>query len=274
MMNRYFQVTMEVGGNEEQEILVAKLISIGFESFEQQSNKLIAFIPTSEFHEKEFTSLVNEANLQFDKIILEEKNWNEEWEKSFAPVVIGDFSTVRASFHPPNQNTDYEIVITPKMSFGTGHHATTYMMLQLMAEEDFTCSTVLDFGTGTGILSIMAEKLGADHIVAIDVDNWSIENAAENLVLNGCAKITLQKRDNIPLDKSFKKILANINRNVILETLPDLCRVLEAKGTILLSGLLHSDFDQIDAEATKLGLKLQKKGEKSGWIALRYNLLS
>jgi ribosomal protein L11 methyltransferase len=273
-MSNYVRATIEVDGGEERYVLMANLIAIGFESFEENTNELIACVIESDFDKKEFKLLMERDHHPYELNVIEEKNWNEEWERNFEPVVIGDFCSVRAAFHPHNDSTTHEIVITPKMSFGTGHHATTYMMLELMKEEDFVDSSVLDFGTGTGILAIMAEKLGASEIMAIDVDNWSIENAAESLTLNGCRNITLEKRDNIPLDKSFNKILANINRNVILESLPNMCKVLEARGTILLSGLLNSDFEEINAKATKLGLQLQRKGEKSGWIALRYKLPS
>ena len=160
------------------------------------------------------------------------------------------------------------------MSFGTGHHATTSLMIELMQDIDFSNASVLDFGTGTGILAVMAEKLGAKEVVAIDVDEWSILNAKENFETNQCAKIQLIQANNIPADKSFRIVLANINRNIILENLPAMCKILEAKGEILLSGLLVSDFEVVNTEAANLGLHLQRKGEKSGWIALSYALPS
>jgi ribosomal protein L11 methyltransferase len=273
-MSRYLQVTIPVSSDEERELLIATLISAGFESFEEVAGSLKAFIPEGDFDQLSFRSLMNQSSQQFDVELIPEKNWNEEWEKNFEPVVIRDFCRVRAAFHKVDPTMQHEIIITPKMSFGTGHHATTHMMLELMAQDDFKNLSVLDFGTGTGILSIMAEKLGAQEVLAIDIDDWSIENAAENLQLNNCSKTRLAKRDNIPLDKSFNRILANINRNVILDSLPNMCKVLVSKGAILLSGLLQSDFEMVHGEATSLGLQLQRKGEKSGWIALRYILLS
>jgi ribosomal protein L11 methyltransferase len=210
---------------------------------------------------------------RFDIESLPVKNWNEEWEKNFDPVVVDDFCSIRAEFHKPNPRTRFELIITPKMSFGTGHHATTFMMLQLMQHLELKDETVLDFGTGTGILAIMAEKLGAADVVAIDIDEWSIQNAIENLALNGCRRIQLYKSDNIPADKSFKIILANINRNVILEQLPVMCKLLTGKGELLLSGLMVEDFEMIQSEAMKYRLVLHKKLERSGWIALRYIII-
>jgi ribosomal protein L11 methyltransferase len=273
-MNKYVQATIEVDNDEEREVLIAELIIVGFESFEEDPKLLKAFVTDAAFDESAFRSLIQQRGKKFKLEAISEKNWNEEWERNFQPVVIGDFCAVRAAFHEPIVQTKHEIIITPKMSFGTGHHATTHLMLELMGEEIFTNLTVLDFGTGTGILSIMAEKLGASAVLAIDIDEWSIENAAENLHMNNCRNTTLEKRGNIPLNASFNRILANINRNVILDSLPDMCKVLQVNGAILLSGLLQSDFEQINVEATSLGLQLQRKGEKSGWIALRYNLLS
>lgn len=263
-----------MSSDEEREIFIARLISIGFESFEEDATELKTFVNEFDFDEKEFKLLMQQFPHSFMIEAIPEKNWNEEWEKNFEPVAIGSFCLVRAAFHEPDPGMKHEIIITPKMSFGTGHHATTYMMLELMSEDDFKGLSVLDFGTGTGILSIMAEKLGAKEVLAIDMDDWSIENAKENLQLNNCRMTTLEKRDNIPLDKTFNRILANINRNVILDSLPNMCKVLGRKGAILLSGLLQQDFEKIHDEATSLGLQLQKKGEKSGWIALSYILLS
>jgi ribosomal protein L11 methyltransferase len=269
-MNKYLQVSIPVDTDLQNEILLAELISIGFYSFQEEQKLLKAFVAEDKFDEQVLKSIIEHYELSYSVESIQEKNWNEEWEKNFEPVVIGDHCTIRAKFHESNPKTKHEIVITPKMSFGTGHHATTYLMIELMQDMDFKNSEVLDFGTGTGILAIMAEQLGAKEILAIDIDDWSIMNAKENIETNQCIKIQLLQTDNIPPNKSFKIILANINRNVILENLPIMCKILEARGEILLSGLLVIDFEQVDAEATKRGLHLQRKGEKSGWIALRY----
>jgi ribosomal protein L11 methyltransferase len=269
-MDTYLQANIVMDNDPRREIVMAQLISIGFDAFEEETKWLKAYVPQSEFDEEAFLSIIRLHQLSYEMEIVPAKNWNEEWEKNFQPVVIGDFCSVRASFHKPNKNTAYDLVISPKMSFGTGHHATTYMMLELMQDLSFGDADVLDFGTGTGILAIMAEKLGANHITAVDLDDWSIENAKENSAMNNCSRIQLLKTNNIPADKSFKFILANINRNVIVDGLPVMCKILEANGEILLSGLMEADFAQVHAEASRLGLYLQRKGEKSGWIVLRY----
>ncbi|HYJ38299.1 MAG TPA: 50S ribosomal protein L11 methyltransferase [Chitinophagaceae bacterium] len=269
-MDTYLQVNIEIESDLQREIVTAELISIGFDAFEEETKLLKAYVLQNDFDEKAFNSIVDLHQLNYEVESILSKNWNEEWEKNFHPVVIGNFCSVRANFHEPNKNTAFDLVITPKMSFGTGHHATTYLMLELLQEVAFRDAAVLDFGTGTGILAIMAEKLGASKVTAIDLDDWSIRNATENAAMNSCSRIQLVQADNIPADKSFKIILANINKNVIVDDLPVMCKVLEDNGDILLSGLLEPDFAQINAEATKLGLHLQKKGEKSGWIALRY----
>ncbi len=269
-MTSYLQVTIPVESDEQSEVLIALLANAGFDSFEEESKILKAYIAKERFDEEGLDAITRQYGLDYSLETIQAKNWNEVWEKNFEPVVIGEFCSIRAEFHESNKNTLHEIIITPKMSFGTGHHATTSLMIELMQELEFGSATVLDFGTGTGILAIMAEKLGAKEIVAIDVDEWSILNAKENIDTNHCANIQLAQADNIPTNKSFRIILANINRNVILDSLPSMCKILEAKGEILLSGLMVSDFEVVNDEATNLGLHLQRKGEKSGWIALSY----
>jgi ribosomal protein L11 methyltransferase len=269
-MVNYLQVSIPVDAVWQSDVLIALLSDIGYDSFEEDANVLRAYIMADKFDEERLDSIVSQYQLKYAVETIQSKNWNEEWEKNFEPVVIGQFCSIRASFHEPNKKTEHEIIITPKMSFGTGHHATTSLMIELMQDLNFHDATVLDFGTGTGILAIMAEKLGANEIVAIDIDDWSILNAKENIDANQTARIQLFQANNIPATKSFKIILANINRNVILSSLPDMCKILETKGEILLSGLMVSDYETVNAKATQLGLHLQKKGEKSGWIALSY----
>ena len=269
-MTNYLQATIAVTSESEAEVLIALLSDIGFDSFQEEAGVLQAYIEENKLDEELLRSILSERQLSYSLEKIESKNWNEEWEKNFQPVTIDNFCSIRAAFHEPNKLTQHEIIITPKMSFGTGHHATTYLMLDQMRDMQFENVSVLDFGTGTGILAIMAEKLGAEQILAIDIDEWSIFNATENIAANNCRKVQLVQADNIPPNKSFKIMLANINRNVILENLPGMCKTLAANGEILLSGLMVADFEQVHALADKLGLYLQRKGEKSGWIALRY----
>jgi ribosomal protein L11 methyltransferase len=165
---------------------------------------------------------------------------------------------------------EHEIVITPKMSFGTGHHATTFMMIQQMQEIDFSGKKVFDFGTGTGILAILAERLGAKKIIAVDNDDWSIANTAENLERNNCSKVELKKADKVTADERFDIILANINKNVILDNFSSLVKQLSSKGILLLSGLLTEDEADILAEAGKFPLIFSVKSASNNWVALRF----
>ena len=181
-MNNYIQIEFqEISRQEQSEILIAQLSEIGFEGFEENENKLKHLFLKRILMKVFLQIYCSSLQLAFIKTIIEETNWNEVWESNFDPVIVDDFVAIRADFHEPIKDVQFEIIITPKMSFGTGHHATTYMMMQQMREIDFTGKTVFDFGTGTGVLAILAEKLGAENVLAIDNDEWSIENAAENI---------------------------------------------------------------------------------------------
>ena len=256
------------------EILIAQLSEAGFESFEE-SETLNAYISENNFNKAEFEKIIQLFHLKYSSDVIPQKNWNEEWEKNFQPVQVDDFCSVRAAFHPANTNVEYDIVITPKMSFGTGHHGTTFLMMQFMKGISFKEKTVFDFGTGTGILAILAEKLGAKNVLAIDIDEWSIINAKENAELNRCNKIALVQTGNIQSAVSFDIMLANINRNVILEDLPVMVPQLKANGVLVLSGLLEEDFSVVHDVAVNLGLNLIEKRDKNGWIAIKYiNLIA
>ncbi|MDE3254265.1 MAG: 50S ribosomal protein L11 methyltransferase, partial [Bacteroidota bacterium] len=167
-----------------QENLIAELSQIGFDGFEESADQLTAYIDLEHFEEKELNIILNKYDLKYSKSILNKQNWNQLWESNFEPVQVDDFVGVRADFHPPFVDVQHELIITPKMSFGTGHHATTYLVMQLMRDLDFTGARVFDFGTGTGILAILAEKLGASRVLAVDNDDWCIRNAAENILVN------------------------------------------------------------------------------------------
>jgi ribosomal protein L11 methyltransferase len=201
---------------------------------------------------------------------IREENWNAQWESSFDPVVIPGRLSVRAMFHKPVEGVEREIVITPKMSFGTGHHATTSLMLEEMLNIPFSGKDVLDFGTGTGVLAILASMAGAKRVMAIDNDPWSMENAAENAAVNGCTNINLSLTDQLPQTDRFDIILANINRNVILSNTGQLCSLLRPNGILLLSGLLESD--RIDVENAFLPLLSRHPSSRvrNGWIVLTY----
>jgi ribosomal protein L11 methyltransferase len=230
---------------------------------------LHAFIPEEKFNTALLEALLAEWELGYSRTHLEQRNWNEEWEKNFQPVVVDRFCAVRASFHPPVEGVEHDIIITPKMSFGTGHHATTYMMMEAMQWLDFSGRSTLDFGTGTGVLAILAERLGACRVLALDHDDWSIENARENIAENHCSVISVEKKEQIPSIGHFEIILANINKHVIIQQLDAMGQHLADGGVILLSGLLQDDWNDIQNEAVRNDLTISERMTKGNWICLK-----
>lgn len=261
-------IKLEIVANEhQQEELIALFDDYSATGFEQTDDKLIAYFVEEGFVLDEVLKILE--GYQYSLSNIEEQNWNAEWERSFHPVIVDDFCAVRAHFHEPITNVKHEIIITPKMSFGTGHHATTYMMMEQMQDLDFTDKSVFDFGTGTGILAILAEKLEAASITAIDIDEWSIENAKENFERNNSRRIDVSLSTNIP-SKQFDIILANINRNVILDYLPHLKKASKQNGEMLLSGLLVQDEEDIIEAYHLHQFHFKKRTEHSGWISLLF----
>jgi ribosomal protein L11 methyltransferase len=254
-------------GEEQQEILISDLSDLGAEGFEQQDEYLIAYFNEHRFKSYEVNQILK--GFDFNTGTVAEQNWNEVWESNFQPVIVDDFCAVRAHFHQSIKSVQHEIVITPKMSFGTGHHATTFMMISEMRNLDFNQKKVFDFGTGTGILSILAEKCGAWQISAIDVDKWSIENAKENIESNECKNISVELSSVLP-GEPFDIFLANINRNVIMQYLPSIEHCLQKNSYLLLSGLLTTDENDITEACSKTGLHLVKKSERNNWICLLF----
>jgi len=257
-----------------QELLIAELAGIGYEGFEESVLTLKAYIPEADFSDIQLNKLSNQYSFTYSKSIINKQNWNKVWESNFEPVQVADFVGIRAGFHPPFKGVAHEIIITPKMSFGTGHHATTYTVMQMMQELDCKGRSVFDFGTGTGILAILAEKLGAAKVLAIDNDDWCIENALENISINQCKLIDIQKVDSLKLKDTFEIILANINKNIILENLPSLSQALTQDGQLLLSGLLKEDETDILVACHSLGLQHQKTLTRNEWIAALFCRIS
>ena len=271
MNTNYIQLTVHDISAEQSEILIAQLAELGFDGFEETENSLKAFTTEDQFSEGELIKFFAPLNLKYSKESITSKNWNEEWEKNFDPIIADDFVSIRADFHAPIRNVEHEIIITPKMSFGTGHHATTYLMIQQMRQIDFKGKTVFDFGTGTGILAILAEKLGASSVFAIDNDKWSIENAKENAEKNSCRLVNLSLKDNPNGAETFDIILANINKNVILEYLFALVNRLNRNGQLLLSGLLKEDGEDILLAAKELSVKYISTTHKDNWICIVFS---
>ena len=265
----YIEFKFETVGSDQSEQLIALLGEIEFEGFEEAGQYLKGFIKEEIFNEAAFNSIEKLfPALVYTKTIVENINWNQQWEQSFEPVVVNEFAAIRADFHKLVANVRYEIIITPKMSFGTGHHATTYLMVQQMENIDFKGKTVLDFGTGTGILAILAEKLGAAKIWAIDNDEWSIINAKENIGQNECKKISIEQHSAIPVVQNYDVILANINLNVITANLPSLLSVANAGCQILLSGFLSENEVAVKSAINKAGFQYISTVQRGEWIAI------
>jgi len=256
--------------NEElQEIIIAELSEVGFHGFEQNTKSLVAYVLENQFFEDEYLSILDKYCLNHSMEYVEPVNWNKQWESNFDPVVVSGFCTIRADFHDVDLNTPYEIIITPKMSFGTGHHATTKLMMVLMREIDIEQKSVFDFGTGTGILAILASKLGAQNILAIDNDEWSIENATENAIRNA---VNIQfQLGSIELidDKEFDIVLANINRHILLEYMQHIFNALKKVGVLLMSGLLLEDEIIILEAAQTVGFIHIQTINENGWIVMK-----
>lgn len=268
-MSEYIEIALK-GMDEvmKKEVMIAVLSEMGSNGFEEEGEELKAYVEKSAFDAEYFKAIAEQNEVSYSLSEIQEQNWNSIWESQFEPVVVDDFAAIRASFHAPIKSVQYEIVITPKMSFGTGHHATTYMMMQQMAKLDFTNKTVFDFGTGTGILAVLAEKMGARELLGIDNDDWSIENAKENMEANGCTKIEIEKRDQPATGKLFDIILANINKHILLAFMPALAVQLQKGGTILLSGLLEEDETDIREAVVKAGLTPGETVKREKWICM------
>ncbi len=268
---QYIKVTIKNATDEASNMLIALLSDAGFNGFEETGGALFAYIEEAAFSLEVLSTITDGQHVDYETEIIAPQNWNALWESNFEPVIVADFCTIRAHFHDIAVSTAYDIVITPKMSFGTGHHATTQQMIMLMKRIDFADKSVLDFGTGTGVLAILGEMLGATAIMAIDNDKWSVENAIENIERNSCKHISVQEAslEDISATK-FDVILANINRHILLQYMALLYSKLNLRGAILMSGLLIEDKDIIIDAASEAGFKFMEMSELNNWIALLF----
>jgi len=268
-MQNTIQITIPVTDENIKDVLIAQLSETGFDGFEEGDGTLTAYCTEDVFEEEALKELLDEHSLGFTKEVIPPQNWNEVWESNFNPITVDDFVAVRASFHQPIAGVEHEIVITPKMSFGTGHHATTYMMMQQMRGIDFTGKAVFDFGTGTGILAILAKQLGAAGVTAIDIDEWSITNAQENFDNNNIAGVNLLQADSpVVIEDKFDVILANINKHVLMEYIPALKTMLNPSGLLLLSGLLAEDKEDILLKTSQNHLSHITTTARNKWISI------
>ncbi|MFT3845172.1 MAG: 50S ribosomal protein L11 methyltransferase [Lacibacter sp.] len=273
-MNNYIKASIDSSVDEEREILIALLSNEGYDGFEETPSGLNAYISEEIFDE----ALLKEILQPFEKAVQTEviapKNWNAEWESNYEPVIVEDFVAVRAHFHQPITNVKHEIIITPKMSFGTGHHATTWQVMKLMQEIDFTNKTVFDFGCGTGVLAILAEMLGASSVLAIDNDDWCIENSLENVANNHCAKTEVKKGEEPPVNRQFEIILANINRHILLQNMDVMAKTLGKNGYLLVSGFYANENSILTDAATVQGLQLIKASDRHNWSAMLFQKMN
>jgi len=256
------------------EILIAELGYAGFESFVETEEGVTAYIQKEEYNASILDDIQIlksdefEITYTFDEI--EQTNWNEEWEKNFNPIVVDDLCAVRAPFHD-KFDTKYDIIIEPKMSFGTGHHETTHMMIQHILKNDFEGKSVLDMGCGTAVLAILAEMKGAKPLDAIDIDNWCYLNSLENVERNNCKHISVYEGEAALLkDKKYDTIIANINRNILLNDIATYSKCLDAKGTLFLSGFYQEDIPMIEKECNNNQLFLKDTLTKNNWVALKF----
>lgn len=253
---------------EQNDQLIELLASIGYIGFEEEEKKISAFIEEDNFNNDELADVLKLIPVGYSKTIINDENWNTQWESSFEPIIINEFAGIRAGFHQPLKNVRYQIIITPKMSFGTGHHATTYMMIEQMEAIDFKNKKVVDFGTGTAVLAILAEKMGAASVDAIDYDEWSIDNSKENVAVNHCSKINLIKADAVSANETYNIILANINLNVIKKNLAAIKKAAVADCIILLSGFLKSDETEMVDALAQNGFIIQNTIQNAEWICI------
>jgi len=256
------------------EILIAELGFSGFESFVETPDGVIAYIQEADHFATILDSIQilnsEEFVITYEYETIAQTNWNAEWEKNFNPIVVEDRCAIRAPFHGVF-DVEYDIIIEPKMSFGTGHHETTHMMIQHILAFDFTNKSVLDMGCGTGVLAILAEKKGATSLEAIDIDNWCYLNSLENISRNDCHHITVLEGDASLLEgKRFDVIIANINRNILLNDLSTYVTCLNENGSLFLSGFYDSDCELIEATCNELKMKLEKKLTRNNWVALKF----
>lgn len=271
--------TVSAAENYYRDLLINGLSAIGFDTFEETENGFKAYIPISDFNQEILDQSLAEYremfSFKYEEKLIPYQNWNEVWESNFEPLEISDQCYVRATFHQPRPEFRYEIVIDPKMAFGTGHHQTTAMMMQWMLEEEFRGKTVLDMGCGTGILAILASKLGASEIVAIDYDPICCESTLENSRLNKIENIDAfcGSKEVIP-GRLFDIILANINRNILLDQLERYAEALSGNGILYLSGFYKGeDLEMIKEKANTLNLKFEGFKEDKNWVAARFTRL-
>lgn len=260
------------------EVLTMYLAEVGYESFVDNEEGLQVYIPEPDFNEETLKETIAKVSafctVTYEVIHHEKQNWNAQWESSFEPVEVKDTCRIRAPFHETKAGFAHEIIIEPKMSFGTGHHETTKTIIDAMSELDFTGKSVLDMGTGTGVLAIYAEKLGASELVAIDIEEWAYENTIENVEVNSCDKIEarLGGKEQIKSSEVFDIVIANINRNILLEDMHAYAAAMKKDSILLLSGFYALDALILTEKASEFGLEGILRKEENSWTVLGFRM--
>ena len=256
------------------DMLTTMLAEIGFDSFMDDAMGLKAYCSADNRDDLAVENLLLEPSFSDIRLLkveeMPDKDWNEVWEASYQPVVVNDRCRVRAPFHEPDPSFEFDLVIEPKMSFGTANHETTAQIIQLMLETDFQGKTVLDMGSGTAVLAILAKKLGAAHTVAIDNDEWAYRNAFTNCELNGISDIEIVLGDALAIQGQYDVVLANINRNILLRDMHYYVEAMHPNAHIFFSGFYTEDLDSINAEAERLGLRYCRHLSRNNWVAAKF----
>lgn len=270
-MDTYFEFTI-VCNDVLKEILIAELAEVGYDGFLDHDNGFSAFIPQNDYNEEVFAAIlqkykVNPADVPHN--VIAPQNWNAQWEAGYEPILVADKIIVRAPFHKIDKTFAYELIIQPKNTFGTGHHETTQLMLELMLNIPMQDKTILDYGCGTGVLGLMALKLGAKKVVGIDIDNWCTDNIEENKLLNGLDDFEFRLGDLsvIQSNEKFDGVLANINKNILLHSFQKLVSHINPNSLILISGFYESDLEDIQKAAMQFNLQLNNHIVKNNWCA-------
>ena len=278
----YIELKIEVrpSNQEANEIIIAQLAELGFESFTENDNGLNAYIKAPDYTSEIEDKLKNlffpdGTNISYTFNRIKGENWNAQWEANFEPIIVNNRCLVRASFHKCMPEIEYQIIIDPKMSFGTGHHQTTHLMIEAILNEDLTDKTVLDMGSGTGVLAILAEMKGAKAITAIDIDDWAYQNSLENIQVNSCKRIeTLCGDVKLIEGKMYDTILANINLNILLSDIQYYIKSLRPNGKLLLSGILKSDIEAIKKKVKEYGLSHLTTETRDEWVRISFQKTS
>lgn len=268
----FYELSVDVS-DDFSEILIAELAEVGFDSFTESDKGIQAYITQDTYSDSDTKQVLekyaDKTTLFYALKSIKRENWNQQWEDSFQPIEIDDKIYIRAHFHEAKPTYKHEITITPKMSFGTGHHDTTAQVMSFQLGIEHQGKSVLDVGTGTGILAVLAEQLGAKNITAFDIDEWSVENTNENIELNKCSKITVNQ-GTIATQELLKYdiVLANINRNILLNEIPTYRNFMEDEAFLVLSGFYEKDIAEIEQKCGEVGLKKISQSSKNQWAAV------